>query len=166
MELILVVVIMGIVYMFAIGSLQKVKAVNENLLPTLSNLKTFLLTKQFENKARFVCFDGCSACDVLLDGRPVRQIEGFFDSEPRIYRYSPSLGMEQIQSDPYFDTNGVQKDVCFSYRVYKDGTGDQIFVEYHGKVYNYGDYFEDVTTYDSIDEATRHKESVMHKALS
>ncbi len=164
-ELILVVVIMGIVYMFAIGSLDKIKAKSQNLLPSLTNLKAFLLTKNFEKEARFVCFEECEMCSVVLDGKKTENVSGFFDSIPKIYRYDSMFGMEQIEPDPFFDENGVQKDVCFSYRIYKDGIGDQIIVEYKKKVYDYSDYFEDVGIYDSIDAAVRYKKSLLEKVL-
>ena len=158
--------IMGIVYMFAIGSLGKLKNKTQNLLPTLENLKAFLLAKDFEKEARFVCFDDCGSCSVVLDGKKSSSVSNFFDSEPKTYRYDATLEMVQIESDPFFDKNGVQKQVCFSYRIYKDGIGDQIFVEYHDKVYDYSDYFEDVKVYDSIEEIQNKKESMLQKVLS
>ena len=165
-ELILVVLIMGIVYMFAIGSLDKIKAKNEEKLPTLSNLKRFLLAKDFEKEARFVCFDDCSSCSVVLDGKESSSVSNFFDSEPKSYHYDPTLGMEQIDPEPFFDANGVQKQVCFSYRIYKNGIGDQIAIEYHDKIYDYSDYFEDVKVYDSVNELQNKKESILQKVLS
>lgn len=165
-ELILVVLIIGVVYMLSIGSLEKLKAKSQNMLPTLSNLKSFLLGKDFEKEARFVCFDGCSTCSVLLDGNATEEVEGFFDSPPKLYRYDQTLGMEDAEPDPYFDANGVQKDVCFSYRIYKEGIGDQILVEYHHMIYDYSDYFEETKVYDSIEDAKQHKESLFQKALS
>ncbi len=165
LELILVVVIVGVVYMFAIGSLEKFKAKSDNTLVTLPSLKAFLLAKDFDKEARFVCFDGCSRCSVLLDGNISQEINDFFDSAPKTYRYTQNLGMENIQSDPYFDENGIQKDVCFSYRIYKEGIGDQILVEYHNKVYDYSDYFEDVKVYDSIESAKISKEAVLQRVL-
>lgn len=160
------VVIMGIVYTFAIGSLEKVRQKSENLLPTAKNLKAFLLAQDFEKEARLVCFDDCSHCSVLLDGKETKTTQTLFDSSVKLYRYSPTMGMEQTQSDPYFDENGVQRDVCFSYRIYKDGIGDQILVEYKNRVYDYSEYLEDVKTYDSIDAAQQHKEAMLHKVLS
>lgn len=165
-ELILVVVIMGVVYMFAIGSLQKVKQKNQNDLPTLTNLKKFLLKKEFEKKARFVCYDSCQECSVVLDGKPKEKIEGFFASYPKTYRYDESMGMQQIEPDPYFDAEGVERQVCFSYAIYKNGIGDQIYLEYNSKVYDYSDYFEDVKIYDSLEDIQNEKEASLQKVLS
>ena len=166
LELIVVVMIMGIVYIFAIGSLEKIRQKNEHLLPTLGNLKSFLLAKNFEKEARFVCFDDCTACTLLLDGEKSRNISNFFDSSPLIYRYDPTLGVQQTDPDPFFDENGVEKEVCFSYRVYKDGIGDQLFVEYHRKVYDFSDYFEDARLYDSIEDLANKKEELLQKVRS
>ncbi len=156
---------MGVVYMFAIGSLDKIKAKTQNHLPTLSNLKRFLLAKEFEKEARFVCFEDCGRCSVVLDGKTKQNLSGFFDSIPKLYRYDSTLGMEQIDPDPFFDENGVQKQVCFSYRIYKDGVGDQVLVESKESVYDYSDYFEDVKRYDTIEAAGQHKESMLQKVL-
>ncbi len=164
-ELILVVVIMGVVYMFAISSLDQIKAKSQEKLPTLLNLKSFLLAQDFEKEARLVCFEDCGRCSVVLDGKTVQNIDSFFTSPPKLYRYDATLGMEEIESDPFFDEDGIQKEVCFSYRIYKDGIGDQVLLEYGNKVYDYSNYFDDVTVYDSVDEAKRYKESLLHKVL-
>ncbi|SFV53958.1 hypothetical protein MNB_SM-7-992 [hydrothermal vent metagenome] len=164
-ELILVVVIMGVVYMFAIGSLETIKRKSQNTLPTLANLKAFLLAKDFEKEARFVCFEGCSSCSVVLDGNVTQSLSTLFDVDPKIYRYNSLLGMEQVELDPYFDANGVQKDLCFSYRIYRDGIGDQIFVEYKDRVYDFSDYFEDEKVYDSLDSLLQKRESLVQKVL-
>ena len=156
---------MGVVYMFAITSLDKIKAKTQNNLPTLSNLKRFLLTKEFEKEARFVCFEDCGRCSVVLDGKTAQKFSAFFDSPPKLYRYDATLGMEQVEPDPFFDENGVQQQVCFSYRIYKDGIGDQVLVEYKESVYDYSDYFEDAKRYDSIEAAGQHKESMLQKVL-
>ena len=151
--------------MFVTTSLDKIKAKSENHLPTLSNLKQFLLTKKFEKEARFVCFEDCTRCSLLLDGTTKRKFSDFFDSPPKLYRYDVTFGIEQIDPDLFFDENGVQQQVCFSYRIYKNGIGDQILVEYKGSVYDYSDYFEDVKRYDSIEAAKQHKESMLQKVL-
>lgn len=165
-ELVLVVIIMGVVYMFAISSLEKVKQLSHNDIPTLQNLKRFLLQKEFEKKARFVCFEECEQCSVILDKKAEETITGFFQKQPKIYRYDATLGMEQIQSEPYFDADGIQHQTCFSYTIYKDGTSDQIFVEEGGSIYDYGEYFDDVKLYDSIEEAQEKKEALLQKVLS
>ena len=165
-ELILVVMIMGVVYMFAIGSLDKVKQKAQNLLPTPTNLKKYLLQKEFDKKARFVCFDDCKECSVVLDGNVSERVEGFFHSMPKIYRYNATLGMEQVDPQPYFDASGVEQQVCFSYTIYKNGIGDQIYVEYEGKVYDYSDYFDGVKVYDSTSEIENEKTALLQKVLS
>ena len=156
---------MGVIYIFAITSLDKIRAKSENHLPTLSSLKQFLLAKEFEKEVRFVCFEDCDRCSVVLDGKTTQKFSGFFVSPPKLYRYDATLGMEQIKPDPFFDENGVQQQVCFSYRIYKDGIGDQVLVEYKESVYDYSDYFEDAKRYDSIEAAGQHKESMLQKVL-
>ena len=165
-ELIIVVVIIGVVYMFAVGSLEKVKQTSQNTSVSLKNLKRFLLNKEFEKKARLVCFDRCEKCSVVLDGAVSEEIDSFFQTPPKIYRYTQTLGMEPIDPQPFFDQNDVEQQSCFSYTIYKNGIGDQIFVEYKSKVYDYSDYFEDVKVYDSIEEIQNEKEAMLQKVLS
>ena len=166
LELILVVVIMGVVYMFAIGSLQKVKQTNENALPTPKNLKKFLLHEVFEKKARFVCYDNCEKCDLVLDGKTVATMESFFQRAPKTYRYDATLGMVQTYPQPYFNADGAQEQVCFSYMIHKNGIGEQIYLEYNGRVYDYSDYLDGVKVYNTIEEIQDKKESLLQKVLS
>ena len=157
---------MGVVYTFAIGSLERVKLVNEKRLPTLQNLKKYLLKKEFDYEARFVCYDECERCSVVLDRNESEVVEDFFQEEPKLYSFNSLLGsLQRIEAESYFDQEDVEHRSCFSYRIYKNGVGEQIFVKYRNRVYDYSEYLDGVGVYDSLEDINTKKESLLQKVL-
>ena len=56
-------------------------------------------------------------------------------------------------------------DTCFSYTLNKDGVGEQIFVEFKDKVYDFSSYLGKTPVYDSVADALEAKESLIREVL-
>ena len=156
---------MGLIYRFAFGAIERIKLAKEERLPTLETLKSYLLANDFSKEARLVCYNDCRRCALLLDSNLTKEFKSPFSESPKLYIYDALLGFEIVDPDPYFDSQGIQKDLCFSYRINPQGVGDQIYVEYQGRIFDYTEYFKQVKIYDSLETIRSHKEELMHRVL-
>ncbi|MEN8304246.1 MAG: hypothetical protein ABFQ64_09265 [Campylobacterota bacterium] len=131
---------------------------------TLKNLKEYLQKFKYKRDIRFLCLDDCSSCDVLVDGVKTERIDDFLDDSIRVYRYEYFSGPQEVMQDVYFNQEGVQEDVCFSYEMGRNGVGDQVLVEFKDSVYDFSTYISPTVEYASMAEALdakqRHIEEV------
>lgn len=156
---------MGIVYKLALNSLAEIKQVQEGKKLTLANLKQQLLKYDFENEARVVCFNDCFTCKVILDQKKEIDIKPFLNKTVSLYKYDNELAqMRQQDAKNYFDKDNIEKQSCFSFRIFKNGASEQLYVKEGKKVYWLGDYFE-TKVYDSLDSAKQARENLIQKAL-
>ena len=172
MELLIVIVIIGVVYTLAIGKFQKIGESNMNV--DLKNLKQYLRTvpKQVgidEYKIiRFLCLDDCSSCDVLIDNKKVSKnnsFDAFLDSSVKVYRYDALEGSIELPQKVYFNTEGIEEDVCFSYEINNKGIGDQVMIEYKDKIYDYSTYIDNTPVYSSMQELINAKENIVREVI-
>jgi prepilin-type N-terminal cleavage/methylation domain-containing protein len=163
-ELLIVIVIIGVVYTLAITNLQTIT--EEKLTPSFLNLKEYLLSFEDESqKIELICFDDCKECSVYRDGEKVKVIDSFFDDSVESYRYDYLQGPRQIQKRVFFNEEGRQEDVCFSFSIDKNSVSDQVLVVYKDKVYDYTPYFQEVLVYDYLEEAVDEKERLREEAM-
>ena len=153
----IVVVIMGVVYSLSVNSFSKLK--EENKKVTLLNLKEHLLALANHKEAELLCLDDCSLCTIYVGKKKVQELEDFLDSSVELYRYEFNFGFTKIEPRVYFDKDDIEKDVCFSYRVDKQGVGDQVLVAYKDKYYDFTPYFETTQVYSSLSDAQSAKEN-------
>ncbi len=155
-ELLIVILIIGIIYTLSVGNFKKIKDGSEKL--ELKNLKTYLQNIKHEQNVELICLDECSSCDIFVDGEKYtkKSIDNFLDKSVKVYRYDFNLGMIEKEY-----TNGV----CFSFLVDKKGVGDQVFVEYKGKVYDYTTYLKATQVYTSLQDASDAKENLTQEIL-
>ena len=155
-ELLIVILIIGIVYTLSIGNFNKIK--NETKQISLEGLKDYLQDFPYEKNVKILCFDDCSGCDIFVDDEKIneKEIEDFLDDTVSVYRYDFSLGMVKLEKD---------NEICFSYAIDRRGIGEQIFVEFNGKVYDFSTYLGSVPVYNSIGEATDAKEKLIQEVL-
>ena len=164
-ELLIVVVVMGIVYKFTLNSLSDIEQSQHQTKLNLLNLKKKLLQYDFENQARVVCYNDCFTCKVILDNKKEIDIEPFLSQEVVLYSYDNELAeFVEKENEPYFNKENVEKQSCFSFRVFKNGSSEQLYVQSEGKVYWLGDYFK-IKVYDSLKDAKEYKENLLQKAL-
>lgn len=167
-ELLIVIIIIGVVYNLSVGSFEKIaKPQNEKI--TLENLKGFLAKMEYEKQIRVLCLDDCSRCALLVDGVAAEDFEkvfeDFLDINVEIYRYDPLLGVAEYQQEPFFDSNDVERRVCFSYAMGRDKIGEQMVVKFKERVYDFSAYGEDVVLYDSLEEFMASKEKLYNKVV-
>jgi len=87
------------------------------------------------------------------------------DAGVKVYRYEFFVGTFEQTNEVYFNQEGVEKDVCFSYEVDEKGVGEQVFIASRGLVYDFSTYFEDVGVYNSLQEAVDAKEKLIQEVL-
>ena len=153
-ELLIVILITGIMYSMSVSSFKSIKHKEEKL--TIMGLKSYLQAVPHLKTASIVCSDECMKCSVFSDGKKYKKIKSFLDESVKSYRYDFSYGMVEIPK---------KNDICFSYTLNKEGIGEQIFVEFKGKVYDFSSYLGKMPVYDSIAEATESKEDLIMEVL-
>ena len=158
---------MGVVYTLAVSSFTKMGDTSTQV--TLKNLKEYLQSFQHEKSVKFLCLDDCSSCNIIIDGKIDEEMknsfDNFLDSSVKVYRHDFYQGMEVITQEVYFNSEDVEEDVCFSYTVDVKGIGDQVFVEFNKKVYDFSNYFGETPVYDSLSEVVEAKEILNAEVL-
>ncbi|MEA2100528.1 MAG: prepilin-type N-terminal cleavage/methylation domain-containing protein [Campylobacterota bacterium] len=166
-ELLIVIVIIGVVYTLAIESFAK--ASDRSKQVTLLNLKEYLQSIPHEKSVKFLCLDDCSSCDIFVDGEIEEGLKGsfdnFLDTSVKVYRYDFYQGMQILTNEIYFNEENIEEDVCFSYTVDKKGIGEQVYIQFNTKVYDYTTYFEKTPVYNSLVDAVDAKEKSNYEVL-
>ena len=158
-ELMIVIVIIGVIYTLAVSKLQNVGT--QKLVPTFSNLKEYLFTyvKKDTKEVRLLCLDDCKSCNLYVDSvKQEKEIEPFFDDSVEVYRYDFVQGVVEMQESTFFNQEGRQENVCFSFSMNKDLVSDQVIVVYEEKAYDYTNYFTPTKVYDHLEELLEAKE--------
>lgn len=162
-ELLIVVIIIGIVYSMAIGTIKKASDTASKKV-TLVNLKKFLQSLKYEKNVKILCLDACLNCNLYIDGNKNEEFKDSFDDflneDIAIYRYEYQAGMQEQPKDVFFNLEESEEDVCFSYTLDKKGIGEQVFVEFNDKVYDFTLDSSSVIVYDSLAEAQADKEEL------
>lgn len=167
MELLIVVLIIGIVYTLAVSSFQKMGESSYQI--TLGNLREFLHSRPHESSVKILCLDECSSCDIIVDGEVDEELKGSFDNflneSVKVYRYDFYQGLQKITKEVYFNSEDLEEDVCFSYALDKKGVGEQVFIEFNKKVYDYSSYLGSTPVYNSLQEIVNTKENFTTEIL-
>jgi hypothetical protein len=154
---------MGVVYTLAISNFSQLGTELQSL--RLDNLKAYLLEQNPQDNAKLLCLDDCSSCDVYVDGNKTQSIDGFLDDSVRVYRYEQSYGYIEKEPDIFFNQDGIQENVCFSYEIDKSGVGEQVLIEFKNNYYDMTDYFNDVKVYKTVQDAQEAKEELANEVL-
>ncbi len=166
-ELLIVVLIIGIVYTLGVSSFQQIGEKSKEV--TLLNLREYLQSLEHEKSVKFLCLDDCSSCDIFIDGEVDESLKGafddFLDDKIEVYRYDVFQGLQKVTNEVYFNSEEVEESVCFSYTVDKKGVGDQVFVKFRGKVYDYTSYMQQTPVYNSLEEILSAKEDLLVKVI-
>jgi len=165
--------IIGVVYTLAIGKFQNLGQKEETV--TLKNLKQYLKIFPKLNgidsyeKVRFLCLDNCSSCDILIDGDKMSKegsFNNFIDNSLSVYKYDYASGLTSVtQQKVYFNVEGVEETVCFSYEMNNQGVGDQIVLEYKDGVYDFTTYLEKTARYSSTVDFIEAKEKLIEEVI-
>ena len=156
-ELLIVILIIGIVYTLAVSKLDQVGEGSETV--RIGTLKEYLLSLNYTDKAKILCLDDCTSCDIYTDGKKIKTVEDILDESVVSYDYNHIDGYSEIEKEIYFNAEDVEEDVCFSYEVDTNGVGTQVLVEYKDSFYDFSTYFTKVKKYSSMANASDAKES-------
>jgi prepilin-type N-terminal cleavage/methylation domain-containing protein len=162
-ELMVVIVIMGVIYTLGITSFPQRDEEEKHL--TLLTLKEYLQGLEFQESAKLLCLDECTSCKILIDGESNTTIESFIDDSIKVYRYDYLSGPMEVMKDVYFNVENIQEDVCFSYKVDKQGIGDQVLVEYKDEVYDFTPYMTPTKKYASLEDAIDAKAKIIEEVI-
>ena len=163
MELLIVVTIIGVVYNLAVSNFQRIGQEEQKV--TLKTLKEYMQNIPHEKSVKFLCLDDCSSCDLFIDGDKRRDLSGvfdeFIDDSIKVYTYDYSLGMSLKRDDVYFNEENVEEEVCFSYEIDKKGVGEQVFIEFKDKIYDFTTYLIPTQTFATLEDAVEDKERLV-----
>jgi len=160
----IVIVIIGVVYTLAVTKLKSVGS--EVSTPTLSTLKEYLISLNKEHTSvRMLCLDDCRECVIYNDGVKVQALENFLDPTVERYRYDFLQGTVLLRDEIYFNAEGQDENVCFSFSIDKNNVSDQIIVVYKEKAYNYITYFDKTEVYDTIEDLIEEKEKQTQEVM-
>ena len=104
-ELMIVIVIIGVVYVLAITSLRNISDKSKNL--TLQNLPQFMESIHSHDELLLTCIDSCRACYLFRDGEFEDEIDSFMDEDIRVYEFDVNLGANEIYFTPFMMKRGV-----------------------------------------------------------
>jgi len=152
-ELLIVVVIIGIVYSL---SLDSIKSLTEKKQFSLKDLKNYMKSIPYTEKVKIVCLKGNEKCTIYVDSEKYEERKLFSDENIETYRYDFSYGMVKLEMD---------EDSYFSYTMDKNGAGQQIFVKYQNRVYDFTTYLGNIPIYNSLEEAQSSKEILIQEIL-
>lgn len=160
----IVIVIIGVVYTLVISKLQNFG--EEKMEPNLLHLKEYLWTYMDKAKSvQMICFDDCNECTIYKDSVKVKSIKSFFDSNIMTYRYDVMQGAIEKKQNVFFNKEGVQENICFSFKLGKDLVSDQVIVVYDEKAYDYSSYFSKTESFDSLDDAVQEREKLYQEIM-
>ncbi len=164
-ELLIVILIVGVVYTLSVGSFKKANDETKKL--SLENLKEYLQEMPHDDSVEYLCLDDCTSCNIIIDGEKVNEepIKGFLDKDVKIYKYDFYSGINEQSKKVYFNSEGVEEDLCFSYSVDKKGIGNQVIVDFKDKIYDFSVYLSAPTVYNSLEELIDAKESLAQEVL-
>ncbi len=166
-ELMIVIMIMGVIYTLSVSGFQKIEEQEEAL--TLENLKDYLMQFPHEKSVELMCLDNCTECNIYVDGEKVEELQGrfdgFLDSSVKVYRYEYNVGAVEVPQKIYFNKEGVEESICFSYSVDNKKVGDQVFIEYKGFVYDLAPYISPAKRYRTMDKAVEEREKLQQEVI-
>ena len=154
---------MGVVYTLAINNFSRLTNKSKSL--SLENLKEYLNSLDYTKDARLLCLDDCSKCSIYLDGNKTKSINSFLDDSVKTYRYDSNYGFIQKEPEPFFNADGVEENVCFSYTLDNNKIGDQVLIAYKNKFYDMSTYLQNTPIYNSLQDAKDAKENLANAVL-
>lgn len=152
---------MGVVYTLSVNSFKKMGEKSSSV--NLSNLKEYLISLDANESAKILCLDECSSCNILVDGVKIAVLDDFLDDSVVVYRYEYLTGVQESMKEVYFNEDDVQESVCFSYGVDSKGVGEQVFVEFKKRVYDFSTYLSSTKVYSTLEEAIQETDKLIEE---
>ncbi len=154
-ELMLVVLIIGSTYALLIQNFGFKDPKKEDL--NLVNLPVHLKRDFTKTHVSIKCFDECSICKIYNDKDEIKEIKGLFekDSDPIVYKLINGY-YEKIEfANMYEDYKTIA--VCFEYHIQKNGSSDELVLEYKDNFLLYDNFANQAKEFGSLDEVSEYR---------
>ena len=147
-ELLVVIVIITVVYTLVVPRLSTGKK-EETVPRTPVYLKALLVPYHDRNFLELRCAgDRCEKCELFADGESV-ETDGAFDdlfgSSPVLYRFR----------NAYLEPQNTRKESCFDYRLYPNGAGSEMLIEWGGRFLLYRPFSASAEVYAALEPAKK-----------
>ena len=157
---------MGLIYTLAIVNFQDLGELQEET--KLENLKAYLQNIEHDNSVELLCLDNCLTCNILVDNEVYSSTSAFdnlIDSSITTYKYDFNLGVQEQEKKVFFNNEGVEERVCFSYKIDKNRVGDQVIIKLKNKIYDFSTFTKYPAVYNSFDDLEKDKEKLRQEVL-
>jgi len=158
-ELMLVVLIIGLVYSLALGSIKR--AGTSEVTLRLENLEAQMLKYSNNNHVEYICIDRCEKCYVYVDGKEVKSVDSVVTSNVRLHRFDVIYGSREIELRAFFNADDQEERACFRYEIFADGSRTEMMVETPKKVVDFAGTFHTTTSYVNLSEAISAKREAL-----
>lgn len=149
-ELIISILLISIVYIFAINSFPKFVE-NKNTDTSIENLKEDLFSFEFEDTVSIKCIEDDLQCFVFLDDVIQKQkLNAFFDTNPTVYEYNNKLNI--VEFEPLELEQLQSYNIVFEFTCKKNGKCDEYIIETDNKVYIFSNLNNKVDTIKYISD--------------
>lgn len=156
-ELIIVVILIGILYGVFINKMQKNEKGKASESVTLETLRKTLARFPAQRDRELICTEPCEGCAVYIDGHAVKMDKiPLFKQPPKVWEKDRYGQYRQIQFLPLTDSKRETTEVCFRYKLFRNGSGSNYIVQTdETHFYVFKPYMYPVRVYDSLNKASQ-----------
>lgn len=163
-ELLIVVVIIVLIYALSVTFLNRDTQQIESL--TLQSMPEYLMKFHQPNSAVTMrCMNYCKDCLVYVDENLTEEIQNqtLIDDKCRAYRFDNRYGTINHTFTPYFDSDNLEKEVCFEFTIYPNGTNSEFIIECGETIISYDGYFQKPKRFFSLSDVVEYKRKQIAK---
>jgi hypothetical protein len=151
----IVVVLIAVLYGVFISRMTQSPKKNRQESVTIETLKQLLEAFPASQKREIICLEPCTECRIYLDGKAVKGTSlSLFNAPPAVLvrdRYGQFVPKRFLPLDD--PKNGI-KDVCFRYRLFRNGSASSYIVQTESRAfYLFRPYLYPVKRVDSLEDA-------------
>jgi prepilin-type N-terminal cleavage/methylation domain-containing protein len=156
-EIMITIILISILYIFAINNFSKGLSFGQNNI-NFENLKTKLISYEFDDKITIKCIEDDFSCFVFVDDQiQDSKIKPFFKDIPTIYNYSKDLERIELLD---LELEQLQNyNVVFEYSCTKEQRCDEMIVEMPNKIYIFNDIHKGPIVVQNLSDVDEYFES-------
>lgn len=158
-ELMVVVVIAGAIYGIAVNGIRDVSQVQRSSV-SLEQIDNYMKPFHKQNHLALICTDRCRECTLYADGRMLQDVAPFVDTTAEYYRFDYFTGADAFDWPPFYPEHGQEKEVCFRYDLFPDGSKTEMMVLYKERLIDFSGYFGKTVSYPSLQAAVDAKRAM------
>ena len=155
-ELLIVVLLIAILYGVFISKMSSSPKKEAEKI-TLKTLKKTLQQFPAQRARELICVEPCKQCNIYIDGAPVKDVDlPLFKTEPVVWVKDRYGQFQQKVFLPLDDPEHGAKDVCFRFKLFRNGSSSSYIVQTDDKhYYIFKPYLQPVTVTDTLAEAQK-----------